>query len=570
MAVYTRETKGLCITQVFGAVNRSMNPFFSFVVALFVTLVLIPPLSRVSGFLALQDMPGARKIHAEPIPCVGGFGIVAGVFLSILVLLPLEAYVQVYLIAACLIFIFGVWDDTRNLNYKWKFAAQAVPVAVALQGGFLMEHLPFFGLDPVSPWISYPITALFLLGLTNAVNLFDGLDGLAGGCMLLTLGAIAFLDQMAGGSEIIVISLATMGAILSFLYFNTYPARVFLGDAGSQFLGFTVGALAILLTQRAHMALNPALPLLLLGLPILDTAWVLILRIWQGRSPFIGDRQHLHYRILNFGFTHSGAVAVIYVVQAVMVATGILLMYQGDLLVVSAFLLECLVFAGFVLCASLLGWQWRPFELGRNHGLRGPQFLVPLILTRVHAAASTFMTTFIELALCLFLVAGALNSGHLSHDFSLLALIVAGLMLFSAFLARASTLLVTRIGVYVCGLLALTAFHTLTEEMAVVDWAIDAFFLILAVLVAISIRTARAELFQVTPQDLLVMLFAISLPSLPVEIFNHFPIGYFFIRAVILFYACEYLVSMASHRYIRLRIATFASLVIVGAHGWFL
>ena len=543
-----------------------MNPVIGFVIGFFVTIVLVPPMTRAGRILGLNDKPDARKTHTGPIPCVGGFGILAGVFLPILIWIPLDTQFGSYLVAATVIFLGGVWDDRRNLNYKWKFAAQAIPVAIVLHGGILMEHLPFFGLDPVSPWLSYPITALFLLGFTNAVNLFDGLDGLAGGCLLLTLGAIAFLATVAGGDDLTLICLAMMGAILGFLYFNTYPARIFMGDAGSQFLGFTVAVLAIFLIEETHTALNPGLPLLLLGLPLLDTLWVLILRISQRRSPFVGDRQHLHYQLLNLGFTHGGSVTLVYLVQAITVGSALLLMYQSDLVVVGVFTLECVVIAGLVALALSTGWKWRAVPTDKTLYLPERKSRWLQRFTWLSPAAAYF----IEGSLSAFLISGALFSANLNREFSTVALGVAVMMLFAGLFMTAWTYLFTRIGVYVASLLALLTFLPVSESEPAVRWAIDIYLVTLALCLAIAIRFTRRDLFQVTPQDLLVVFFAIAIPLLPEATFGEFPIGYLFLRAAVLFYACEYLMGIAAHRNLGLRVATFAALVITGTLGWVL
>ena len=152
-----------------------------------------------------------------------------------------------------------------------------------------------------------------LVGITNAINLSDGLDGLAGGVTFLSLAAIAVLTYIAVDAGFMLLAtMSIMGSILGFLRFNTFPARIFMGDGGSQFLGFSAGVLAILLTQSSNTALSPALPLLILGLPILDTLMVMGERIYEGRSPFVADRKHIHHRLLALGFHHYEAVVTIY------------------------------------------------------------------------------------------------------------------------------------------------------------------------------------------------------------------------------------------------------------------
>ncbi len=248
-----------------------MSLFASFIIALFVTMVLVPPLMRVSGALKLVDVPTPRKAHPGPIPCSGGIAITVGVLVPALMWAPLDRPFLHLFIAALIVVLLGIWDDRTGIDYKWKFLGQLVAALVVIQGGIVIEHLPFFGLDRLPAYISIPVTVIFLVGITNAINMSDGLDGLAAGCALLTLGMIAILSHQAGGqSFVLLLTLSIMGSILGFLRYNTYPAIIFLGDAGSQFLGFIVAALTIYLFENLHGAFSPALPLLLLGVPILD------------------------------------------------------------------------------------------------------------------------------------------------------------------------------------------------------------------------------------------------------------------------------------------------------------
>jgi UDP-GlcNAc:undecaprenyl-phosphate GlcNAc-1-phosphate transferase len=170
-----------------------------------------------------------------------------------------------------------------------------------------------------------------MVGMINAINHSDGLDGLASGEVLISLSAMAFLAyQVGGGNEVLIIALAALGAIIGFLRYNTHPAKIFMGDTGSQFLGFTVGFLAILLTQRIDCSMSPAVALLLLGLPVVDILVVLKKRIREGRNWFKASKNHIHHRLLSLGFLHEEAVIVIYSAQILCVTTGVLFCYRSD------------------------------------------------------------------------------------------------------------------------------------------------------------------------------------------------------------------------------------------------
>ncbi len=304
--------------------------FSAFLVALVVTMALIPPLMRVAERLSVVDTPNERKVHTGAIPRIGGMAMVVGACVPIILWLPHNTTVMAFLSALLILLVFGAWDDSKELDYRLKFLGQFLAVFVIIFWGKVsIAVLPFAGMDPVPVWLSIPVTVFFLVGVTNAVNLSDGLDGLAAGVTLLSLGAIALLAKLADDHEIITTCFVIAGTIFGFLRYNTYPARIFMGDTGSQFLGFTVGVLAVMLTQQVNTALNPWLPLFLVGLPIVDTLFVMTKRISEGRSPFAADKGHMHHRLLSMGLAHYEAVSVIYVTQLAFLLAAFLLALPG-------------------------------------------------------------------------------------------------------------------------------------------------------------------------------------------------------------------------------------------------
>lgn len=541
-----------------------MQLFSSFIVGLFVTIVLIPPLVRVSAWAQLLDKPNDRKVHSELIPRVGGIAIAIGVLLPVVTWVTLDRTTVGYLVGAAIIIVFGVWDDRRQLNYKWKFLAQFAAIVVAMQGGVVLAHLPFFGLDPVPDWLSYPITILFLLGITNAINLFDGLDGLAGGCALLTLGAIAVLANEVDGTIVTLIALAAFGGILGFLRYNTHPAIVFMGDAGSQFLGFTSAVLAILLTEKTHTALNPALPLLLIGLPVLDTLTVLVMRIVKGRSPFVADKTHIHHKLLNLGFRHHEAVSVIYLIQGLMVASAFFLAYQSDVLVVFVFCAFCATVLGLSYCARVSGWRMHPLPSASKAPPEGAG------VSRIGASPvlAGLTARFVEVAISAFFVLGALLAKTAPQEVAKLSIGVAVVMGFAVLFLRPWTQLFTRLGVYAVSVQIVYFLAPLTEESQTISWTINSYLILVAGILAIAILATPRDLFQVTPQDLLIAFVALAVPSLPVDTLAGYPIAGYALRVGLLFYACEYLLSKGDYRYRLLRVSAFASLLIIGLRGW--
>ena len=254
----------------------------AFFTALAISMALTPVMIRIAPRIGMVDMPDPRKVHAVAVPRVGGIGIVLGALASVLLWVPLQPWIAAYVFGSAGLFVFGALDDALELGHYVKFVGQLIAVAALVYWGDLwISHLPFFA-DEVGPDIGKPFTMFALVGMINAINHSDGLDGLAGGESLLSLGCMAYLGYLAGGADFVVIVGAVAGGLIGFLRYNTHPARVFMGDAGSQFLGFTIGVLLVYVTQVAYPTSSAALPLLLLGLPLADILGVLFQRI-RGR-----------------------------------------------------------------------------------------------------------------------------------------------------------------------------------------------------------------------------------------------------------------------------------------------
>ncbi|MSR15859.1 MAG: undecaprenyl/decaprenyl-phosphate alpha-N-acetylglucosaminyl 1-phosphate transferase [Gammaproteobacteria bacterium] len=368
---------------------------FNFIVAMFITMVLILPLMKAAIRWSFVDMPAARKVHSVPIPQVGGIAMAAGTITPVILWVEHPVEVVAFLLGVGVILIFGVWDDRRPLDYRVKFLGQIIAVGIAVfYGDIVIQTVPCLGLDQSPYAVSVPLTFFALLGITNAINLADGLDGLAGGTTFMSIAGLSLLAYMAHDQTVLLLSTAILGSVVGFLRFNTYPAQVFMGDAGSQFLGFTSGILVILLTQKGNPALSPAMPLLLLGLPILDTFIVMAQRLYEGRSPFALDRNHLHHKLLSIGYDHYEAVVLIYAAQAVLVTGAVYFRYYSDAL-------NLLLYAGFsaatiILFSALKHVRWR------THG--DTQSPTPTLLTRsiVRLKQSGALTHYSKLYLSVF------------------------------------------------------------------------------------------------------------------------------------------------------------------------
>jgi UDP-GlcNAc:undecaprenyl-phosphate GlcNAc-1-phosphate transferase len=324
--------------------------FFSLAAAFLLSLLLMPLAVRLGRVSGLMDLPDRRKVHKSPVPRSGGLVLVAGALLPLFLLCPMDSTVAGYFLGVSVLALFGLADDLKDIDYKLKFLGQiaAALLFVLVSGKGIVtagEVIPGHVLD--LGWLSVPVSVLFLVAAVNVLNLIDGLDALAGGVTLLMLACTAILALAQGSSTLLLLAAGVAGVVLGFLVYNVHPARIFMGDTGSQFLGFSVGVFMILLTQGQSIY-SPVLPLFLIGVPVIDTAGVMARRIATGHNPFKPDRNHLHHKLLRLGFSHPQSVLFIYLLQLGFALTGILLSFAQDFLLLAVYLGLAAVFLGFM------------------------------------------------------------------------------------------------------------------------------------------------------------------------------------------------------------------------------
>jgi UDP-GlcNAc:undecaprenyl-phosphate GlcNAc-1-phosphate transferase len=534
----------------------------SFVISFFVAVVLVPPLREYSGRLQLLDIPDTRKIHAVAVPRCGGIGIAAGALIPVLLWGTLDPAMQAYLVGAAIIIAFGLWDDFRPLNFKWKLVGQVAAAMTVMQGGVLIEHVPLLGIERAPHWLAYPITAVFLIGVTNAINLIDGLDGLAGGCMLLTLSAFAVLAYGTNCPNPVLIALASMGALFGFLRYNTYPASVFMGDGGSQFLGFTAGVLSVLMVGECQATPNLGVVLLALGLPVLDTALVIFERIAAGRSPFSPDKNHMHHKLMAMGLRHHEVVALAYLTQGCMIGAAFLLRDAAEwMLLVGLFAVVVGVLVGLRVAVAS-GWKMRE-EIGagefverRNLWLRQRSWLPNCSNAGVRFAVAGF------------LVLGALTPGTVPVDVSVLAIAMAVFAAAAMIFFSARSALIVKISVYVAIAAVADIVASWKEANEVLAWVVDLYLFALAAVLIVAVRVTRRELFQLTPQDVLIILLTLFVPTVFAATLSHYHIGKLLVMLVALFYASEFVLAKDGPNFTVLKLCLIASLCILGVRGF--
>jgi UDP-GlcNAc:undecaprenyl-phosphate GlcNAc-1-phosphate transferase len=398
---------------------------------------------------------------------------------------------------------------------------------------------------PVPAWVAWPLTFAFLLGGTNAFNLADGLDGLAGGMAMLCLCGTALLAFTVGNGPVGAAAIIMVGALVGFLRFNTHPARVFMGDGGSQVLGLFVAVLAIMLTQDRLIPFSTALPLLLLGVPIIDTLMVMTERLLHGRSPFKADRGHIHHRLLALGFQHWEAVSILYLAQACFLVAAWYLRYASDLTV-------SLVFGLFVLLIIA------PIRLAQHFGLMfraaadAGQDVNGRLSEARRGRARTLAGIVLAVALAVQALSVLLYGAQPSQDVRLLALVLGALLTASLLLRRqrAAASWLEKAALYSCAALAIFLGKMVVHQTHYPPWLEYVLFPVLALAVAVWMRTTRDRAFRLTPLDILVLVIAVTIPNLPGSIASAHSLGLAVAELVLLFYALEAL-SFAAGRHWR-------------------
>ncbi len=291
-----------------------------FITAFVVTLIAIPPLISLIKKYNLYDNPSVRKIHSVPIPTMGGIAIVTGMMMALFLWFPFSNTVpQIsFFFSILVMFGLGIMDDLKDLSAKYKFIIQTgLAGLIALSGIRIISFEGLFGIHELPLMTQYTFTFLAIVGITNAFNLIDGIDGLAGGIGFMSLVILGLFLTLSGDVNTALIAFALSGGILAFMYFNLNPARIFMGDTGSLILGFVVAVLCIRLLQVNVFSPNsviPHAPVFVLGIvfiPVFDTIRVFATRIWKGKSPFVADKTHIHHLLTNQGFSHGFAAKMI-------------------------------------------------------------------------------------------------------------------------------------------------------------------------------------------------------------------------------------------------------------------
>ena len=336
-------------------------------VAFAISLLTTPLAKKLALKVGAIDMPGkagtasARHLHAAPTPRMGGLAIFLGFFFSVLLFAPLGSKNVSMLIGAVVIVLLGALDDIYDIPARYKLVVQFAAAAVAVAGG---NQINFFSrlmaLDG-GRWqlgaLSIPATLLWIVLITNAVNLIDGLDGLAAGVSTISCVSLVIIALVYSNPGVAILTSALAGGCIGFLPYNRPPAKIFMGDTGSTLLGYVMAVASIQGLFKFYAIISFVIPFFMLGVPIFDTCFAFIRRIAHGQSPMHADRSHVHHRLIDMGFNQKQAVAVLYVVSAILGLSAVVLTTSGP--VKAMLLLLALCFAGAISALIFMGGSGR-------------------------------------------------------------------------------------------------------------------------------------------------------------------------------------------------------------------
>ncbi len=547
-----------------------MNYLFLIAAATMISLAVIPIMVRLAPKLGMMDVPDEdRKVHTNPIPRVGGWGIIVGALIPVVTLTELDTTVLCYLFGCIILLLFGALDDHREMGHYTKFIGQFIAVIPMIYIADLYAvDFPFIPYD-FPKWFAQGFTLIAMIGVINAINHSDGLDGLAGGEALITLGALALLAWIAPNGDLsIILALAAIGGLVGFLRYNTHPAMVFMGDGGSQYLGFTLGFLAVLLTQHTDPTLSKAVVLLILGLPVVDILVVLKKRAQSGSNIFRATKNHMHHRLLEVGFEHKESVVIIYTVHTFLVCCGIWLAHGNDWVIAAIYLAVCGATYYLLILAERSGW--RP----------GQTKLFSVLTSGLEAIEKNQILMrssrrFLEIAIPGFLIGLSIWINDIPREFGIVAALLAVLLALQSvniYPFRVNT----RRGIIYITVVFIIYLSTHDRITWLNPWAVGLeilYYVAVCVAIFLAIRFSpgrRKEEFKVTSFDYLLLFLivgALLFAKSPL-LFGTFNVNIFIVVLAIILYASELLLVERRERIDLLGGAALITLVVIAIRGF--
>jgi len=509
---------------------------YVFFTAAIISTILVPYVSRLSVRIGGIDTPDDRKVHSFATPRLGGIALFSSLLFTVIFFCDINQQLKGFLSGAIIIFLTGLADDLTNLTPRQKFAGEFIAAGLAVfMGDICVRHLGDpFGLGVIElGLLSVPFTLIGIVGLINAINLLDGLDGLAGGVCSIVCVAFTILAYTSGNTVLCCLSIALLGALLGFLRYNNYPAKIFMGDSGSLLLGYCMGIFSIMLATGGSAPVSPYVPLIILGVPILDTLVVMINRKIRGNRLFLPDKTHLHHRLLDLGIGHKFTVLIVFGITYFLSIIGVLGRNLGDGILLLLFALFAVALYGFLHGLISYGW-FGSIDIYSNQALRST--IAHRSLVRLTCVLLVIIKSLViaVLLLPMFLSPGDISTFSLGP---LVLLLVSAVMYFTK---PAWQNMLLQIYIYLSGFFLIFIMGNYGRDETLLGIPLiyysHTFFLLLLICLGIKIfiRKRVAHLI-VFPFEYLIMLIVLIVPLLPQAFVSTYHLLTVAAKSVILF-----------------------------------
>lgn len=550
----------------------SITLFYILMSSLFVTLILIPPIAHLAVKFNKIDIPDERKVHNGKIPRLAGIAIFLAFLFTTLLFCDINRPLRGFLLGGVIIFSIGLYDDLIGIRPRWKLLGEVfAALMVVLIGNVALHNLGnLFGTGIIQLGIfAIPFTVFGIVGVTNAINLLDGLDGLAGGISAIAAIALALLAYMVVNFQLLALVVALIGAIFGFLKFNTYPARIFMGDSGSLFIGYCLASFSVMLCSGEGNRISEVTPLIILLVPIIDTLIVMLTRLRCGKPLSSPDNNHIHHRLMVNGFSHKTTVIIIYLLSYATALIGLTTVRLDDVQLL--ILIVPIAFFLIVLHHYINPLMLERFTYLKSDDALRQTFVYKVLSRYMHEALSVLKyLTFGLPALCLFIPAGNLSKESASTSALLLILTLFLIILTRDWGNRFLHLVVYLDGAVLIFLIENYGRDSSLADLVSINILSNGLFFILMLCCGLKLYVERRTrgLMQ-SPLEYLLFLSVVTIPFLPEEFIRSYHLLTVGAKAVILFTTYRIVLIHKGRRSRWIITATLLALLTVAVKGFF-
>lgn len=352
--IYYIDNKSLVI--VFG---DGMYTFFLLVISFVIAVMIMPFFIWISKRYGFVDYPNFRRVNKKPIPHLGGAAILITFIIVLLISRPIEVEYKPLIIGGIIICLIGIIDDKFDLKPMIKFVGQLITISIPISYGIVIDSITPFGIEIEFGIFAIPITVLWMVAIINAINIIDGLDGLATGVSIIALASIGFITILQDNIFVMMICVIMIGACSGFLVYNFHPAKIFLGDNGAMMLGYIISVVSLMGFKNITL-ISLFFPIIILAVPFIDMMFAMLRRYRNNVSMVKADRNHIHHRLQNMGYTHLESVVLIYFI-AILYSSGSIILYlstvPGAIIITILLILTTMI---IVEATNLLGDDKKP------------------------------------------------------------------------------------------------------------------------------------------------------------------------------------------------------------------